>query len=227
VRVAGERATRVWPEIEEVSAAKLEATARVELQRASAGREATFTLKETVAPVKVPLGDGASKLVARGPSSSAKSGVIGVPVEVLVDGARYRTVWTSWRVEVWETRPVLSRPVQAGEPLTAQHFERARVAIGTEVGMDALDPTQVSGAIARRDLAPGDRITEHDVHRPAAVTLGAMLFLRVKKGAIEARVSALALETGAVGERIRVKTIEAGQELLATVIGRDLCEISL
>ena len=65
------------------------------------------------------------------------------------------------------------------------------------------------------------------MHRPAAVTLGATLFLRVKKGSIEARVSALALETGAVGDRIRIKTVEAGQELVATVVGRDLCEISL
>ena len=66
-----------------------------------------------------------------------------------------------------------------------------------------------------------------DVHRPAAVTLGTTLFLRVKKGSIEARVSALALETGSVGERIRVKTVDAGQELVATIVGRDLCEISL
>jgi flagella basal body P-ring formation protein FlgA len=59
------------------------------------------------------------------------------------------------------------------------------------------------------------------------VTLGTTLFLRVKKGPVEARVSALALETGTVGDRIRVKTVDAGQELVATVVGRDQCEISL
>ena len=65
------------------------------------------------------------------------------------------------------------------------------------------------------------------MHRPAAVTLGATLFLRVKKGPVEARVSALALETGSVGERIRVKTVEAGQDPLPTIVGRDVSEISL
>jgi len=152
---------------------------------------------------------------------------VGVPVEVLVDGVRYRTVWTSWRVDVWETRPVLSRPVRAGEELRPELFSRARVQVGRTVGMEPLDPSQVAGAVAKHDLAQGEGVTAMDVHRPAAVVLGATLFLRVKKGPIEARVSALALETGAVGDRIRIKTVEAGQELVATVVGRDLCEITL
>jgi len=227
VRVTGERACRVWPEIDEIAPATLEAAARTELMRAFGGKEATFTLAETLSPVKVPLGEHGSTVQARVAQTEAKSGTLGVPIEVLVDGLRYRTVWSSWRVDVWETRPVLSRPVRAGEELRPELFSRARVQVGQDVAGEALDPQQVAGSIARRDLAAGERVTEHDVHRPAAVTLGATLFLRVKKGPIEARVSALALETGSVGDRIRIKTVEAGQELVATVVGRDLCEITL
>jgi flagella basal body P-ring formation protein FlgA len=227
VRVAGERACRVWPLIEELSPAALEEAARVELVRAFAGKEATFTLAEPIGTVKVPLGEKNSRIVARPSAGDAKSGVIGVPIEVLVDGIRYRTVWSSWRVDVWETRPVLTRPVRAGEELRPELFSRVRVPIGRAAEVDALEPTQVIGAVARRDLAQGERVTVHDVHRPAAVTLGSTLFLRVKKGSIEARVSALALETGSVGDRIRVKTTDNGQELVATVVGRDLCEITL
>lgn len=227
VRVAGERACRIWPQIEELAPATLEAAARVELTRAFAGKEATFTLAEAINVVKVPLGEQESRIVARPAAGEARSGVVGVPVEVLVDGLRYRTVWTSWRVDVWETRPVLTRPVRAGEELTPALFSRARVQVGRTAELDALDPRQVIGAVATRDLATGERVTALDVHRPAAVVLGATLFLRVKKGPIEARVSAVALETGSVGDRIRVRTTEAGQELVATIIGRDLCELSL
>jgi len=227
VRVAGERACRVWPEIDAISPGALEAAARAELLRAFAGKEATFTLSEPIASVKVPLGERDRQLSARVSATELHSGIIGVPVEVLVDGLRYRTVWISWRVDIWETRPVLSRPVRAGEELRPELFSRARVQIGRASEPEALDPRQVIGAVAKRDLAVGERVTVQDVHRPAAVTLGTTLFLRVKKGPIEARVSALALETGSVGERIRVKTVEAGQELVATIVGRDLCEISL
>jgi len=227
VRVVGERACRVWPEIDEIAPGVLEEAARAELVRAFAGKEATFTLSEPIGSVKVPMGERGRQVSARVPASELHSGIIGVPVEVLVDGLRYRTVWTTWRVDVWETRPVLTRPVRAGEELRPELFSRARVQIGRASEPEALDPRQVFGAVAKRDLALGERVTVQDVHRPAAVTLGATLFLRVKKGAIEARVSALALETGSVGERIRVKTVEAGQELVATIVGRDLCEISL
>lgn len=227
VRVTGERACRVWPQVDEIPPAALEETARAELLRAFAGKEATFTLSEPIGSVKVPLGERGRQISARVPATELHSGIIGVPVEVLVDGLRYRTVWTSWRVDIWETRPVLARSVRAGEELRPDLFSRARVQIGRAAEADALDPRQILGAVAKRDLALGERVTAQDVHRPAAVTLGATLFLRVKKGSIEARVSALALETGTVGERIRVKTVEAGQELVATIVGRDLCEISL
>ena len=228
VRVAGERACRVWPVTETIDATALEAAARLELARVLAGKDATFTLKDPLAAVQVPLGERGHELLARGPAPDALvNDIVGVPVEVLVDGLRYRTVWTSWRVDVWETRPVLSRPVKAGEPLRAEHFERSRVRLGSDTRLEPLGPVQLAGAVAKHDLAPGEPVTQMDVHRPPAVTLGATLFLRVRKGSIEARVAALALETGAVGDRIRVRTNDSAQELLATVVGRDLCEIQL
>jgi flagella basal body P-ring formation protein FlgA len=227
VRVTGERACRLWPEVTVLEPAAIEAAARTELARTFAGKEATYHLKDALASVQVPVGDVDQKVVARAPAGEPKSGVLGVPVEIHVDGLRYRTVWTSWTVEVWETRPVLTRPVKAGEELRPDLFGRARVQVGRAAELEHLDPAQLSGTIAKRDLAPGQAVTALDVHRPAAVTLGSNLFLRVRKGSIEARVSAVALETGAVGDRVRVRTLQAGQEMQATVVGRDLCEIVL
>jgi len=227
VRVAGERACRVWPALEEIAPARIEEAARTELTLAFAGKEASFTLKDPITAVSVPQSEGASAIHARTPSGELTSGIVGVAVEILVDGTRYRTLWTSWRVEVWETRPVLSRPVKAGEELSPGLFERQRVKVGTEVGLEALDPVQVTGAVAKRDLPSGSSVSAHDVNHPAAVVSGSTLFLRVRKGSIEARVSAVARDTGSVGERIRVTTVEGRQELVATVVGRDLCEITL
>jgi len=227
VRVAGERACRVWPEIQEVAPATLEQVARAELIRAYAGKEATFTLAQPIGLVSVPLGQTSNELMARAVVGEAKSGVVGVALEALVDGLRYRTVWTSWRVDVWETRSVLGRPVKAGEELNPGLFVRKRVLLGHDSELEAVDPRATLGAIATRDMSEGERVSVHDVHRPAAVTQGTILFLRVRKGSIEARVSALALDTGSIGQRIRVKTTTSGQEMLATIVSRDVCEITL
>ena len=44
---------------------------------------------------------------------------------------------------------------------------------------------------------------------------------------IEARVAAVALDSGAIGEKIQVQAVESRQVLFATVTGRDACEIKL
>ncbi|NOT31924.1 MAG: hypothetical protein HOP15_15875, partial [Planctomycetes bacterium] len=87
ILVTGERACRVWPAIEEIAPAVIESAARTELLRNSSGQEATFTLAESISPVKVPLGERGSAIHARITPGDLKSGVVGVPVEVLVDGA--------------------------------------------------------------------------------------------------------------------------------------------
>jgi flagella basal body P-ring formation protein FlgA len=225
--VVGEKTCRLWPELEELVAPALEEAVRVELARAFAGREASFTLAESITPVKVPRGEGAARLLVRPLPAVGASGSLRVPVEVLVDGTRYRTVHTSWRIELWETRPVLTRAVRAGEALDPGLFARARVPVVASAAGEALDPRQVLGAVARRDLRPGEAVTSHDVHRPPAIQAGATLSLRIKKGAVEARVSAVALETGSVGDRIRVKTADGRQELVATIVGQDQCSITL
>lgn len=227
VRVAGERACRVWPTVEEIPAKEIEDAARVQLELAFADQEASFTLREPIGEIKLPVGDRTRAIIGRKHSGELRSGVVGVPVELMVDGIRYRTVWTSWRVEVWETRDVLKRPVRAGEELAPEHFEPRRVKLEGQSELPRVEPGQAVGAVAKHDLAAGTTVSSFDLHRPAAVTKGTTLYLRVKKGAIEARVAAVALDTGAVGQKIQVQAVESRQVLTATVTGRDACEIKL
>ena len=227
IRVTGERACRVWPAVSELDPKEIEDAARAELLRVFAGKEATFTLKDPIGTLSLPIGDRSRAIVAKKPSGELRSGVIGVPVELMVDGIRYRTLWTSWRVEVWETRDVLRRPVRAGEELAPEHFERQRVRLGHEAELPRVEPGQAVGAVARRDLEAGATVSSSDLARPLAVTKGTTLYLRVRKGAIEARVAAVALDSGVVGEKIQVQAVESRQVLFATVTGRDACEIKL
>jgi len=227
IRVTGERACRVWPQVEQLDAKEIEDAARAELLQAFAEKEATFTLKDPIGVIPLPVGDRSRAIVARKPSGELRSGIVGVPVELLVDGTRYRTVWTSWRVEVWETRDVLRRPVRAGEELAPEHFERQRVRVGDAAELPRVEPGQAIGAVAKHDLAAGNAVSSFDLSRPLAVTKGTTLYLRVRKGAIEARVAAVALDSGSVGQKIQVQAVESRQVLHATVTGRDACEIRL
>lgn len=247
VRLVGHAACRVRPEVLRVAPAEIEGFARAELARAHGAAEATFELRNPIEEVAIPVGAGPHRLRARLEGDVFTSGTTSVPVEILVDGAPYRTVWTSWSVEVWRSFPVLARPVKAGEALSAEMFESQPVKWLGSSDAQPLDATRLVGAVAARDLAPGTTVTGFDVRRSAVIQAAESVFLCVRKGPIQAKVPAIALEAGAVGDRIRVRiggpagggeaarrvtasngrSADMGQELTALVLHRDLVEIDL
>jgi len=227
VRFVGQPACRVFPEVTEISGTEIATAARLQLQRTLGLREATFELVGSLTPVEVPAGAIQHRIEARLGPRPTTSKTISVPVDIHVDGVRYRTVWTTWDVRIWETRPVLARGVLAGQELHPRMFERRRVLLESVGGAKPLDQRSLVGAVALRDLKSGELITGLDVDRPTVVALGESIFLRVKKGSIEARVSAVALQSGAIGDKIRIQTANGAQELIARITSRDACLLDL
>lgn len=227
IEMRGQRATRVWPQVVEIPDADVHTVALTELRRTYSKKDATFELASALPKIVVPAGAKSHDLRARVDETRLVSGHISIPVEILVDGAVYRTVWTNWKTEVYETVPVLTQRVRAGETLAPEMFARQRVRLTAGAKAKPLPLERILGAVAARDLAPGEVVTGIDVHRPALVALGDSIFLCVKKGGIEARVPAIAKSAGAAGDRIRVQTIDTRQELTAVVRTRDLAEIVL
>jgi len=227
VRFAGQPACRVFPETMEISGDEITTIARLQLQHTLGLQEATFELVGSLTAVEVPAGTVQHRIEARLGTRPTTSKTISVPVDIHVDGVRYRTIWTTWNVKIWETRPVLTRAVLAGQELRQEMFERRRVLLESTGGAKPLDHRSLAGAVALRDMKPGELVTGLDVNRPLVVGLGESIFLRVKKGSIQARVSAVALQSGAIGDKIRVQTANGAQELIARIITRDFCLLDL
>ena len=226
VRFAGQRAVRVFPAVEQISGDEIVRAANEHLLESYADREMAFELRDEVVGVDVPAGAEKREFRVRIVNEVDSSGFLSVPVEVLVDGVRYRTVWTTWTVTVFATRPVLAQRVRAGQVLRPSMFVRRRVEVkaGEKKGLAA---EMLNGSVALHDLIPGQSVTPLDVRRPVVVQLGESIFLRVRNGPIEAKVPAIALEAGAVGDRVRVRVSEGAQELVATIESRDICTIDL
>jgi flagella basal body P-ring formation protein FlgA len=227
LRFSGAPACRVWPVEERIAAARLRETAEAHMRELVQGHDASYELVGTIADALVPQGQGPAALVAHSEPAELRSGTLSVPVALAVDGQTYRTVWTSWKVQLYDTLPVLKRAVGAGERLGPELFENRRVAVGSAGAAKALTAAMVVGAQASRNLAAGALVTALDVHRPTVITVGDAIFLDVRKGGIRARTAATARESGAIGDRIRVHSQQRGNEVSAVVVGRDLVEIDL
>lgn len=226
VSFRGQKAVRVHPDVERIPGDTVLAEARGMLEREFSGQDISFMPAARIEPIEIPAGTNKHEVRARLDDLPDASRVFSVPVEILVDGVRYRTIWTTWDVSIYETRPVLARAVRAGEVLEPSMFERRRVVrkAGESAGLEA---HLLPGSVALHDLVPGQLVTALDVQRPTVIQFGETVALRVRKGVIEAKVYAVALQAGSIGDRIKVQTNDSSQELVATIVSRELCTIDL
>ena len=224
---AGQQAVRVWPEVERIEPARVVELARAELESVAGTADVELVQNGRVQPLDVPLGDEPAELRVRPEERVLRSGATSIPVEVWVEGSLYRTIWTSWRLDVFETLPVLVRDVVAGEALAPRHFEDRRVKTNSAGRGKALSAELVVGAVAARHLKAGSTVSGADVHRPRIVQPRDAIHVEIRKGAVTARVAATARDAGAIGDRIRVVLDGSGRELGAVVLSRDLAVVQL
>ena len=227
VAVNGERACRITPEVASVPTEQVRLVAQAALMEKFGVEGTTFRLKAEIPDVQIPAGSGPPTLKARPRVAELASGLVSVSVDLEVDGVRYRTLWTTWEVEVFEVHSVLTMNVRKGQELSPAMFMPKRVRVPAARRAMPLERTMVIGAVARHDLSAGDVVTPLDLHRPTVVSIGEPLLMRVKKGAISAQITVQALQSGSVGDRIRVRASGTGRELLATIRSRDYCELRL
>jgi flagella basal body P-ring formation protein FlgA len=227
ISVAGEAGCHIEPRVERVSAERLLTAAREEIEGLFSSRDAEYSLDGQLADLDVPEGLRPAELRIAAFERQLRGGRLSVPVEVRVDGATWQTVWTHWRVGLWESLPVLARALPRGTRLSANHFETRRVDLARLGTAAALDASSSIGALLRRDLTAGTVITENDVERPQVISRGALLQLAIHSGSITARTMVHAQEAGRIGEHISVIQVDSGKELLAMVRSAELVEIRL
>jgi flagella basal body P-ring formation protein FlgA len=227
IEVAAGAGCRVEPLVETIAAERIEIAARSALVERLGGEDVEIALETEIASIEVPQGDAAAIVRATVRDPSAPSGTRAVAVEVLVDGAVYQTVWTSWKAEVWRSLPVLARDVRRGEALSPAVFEVRRIKLAAAPADEPIALELAAGALASRDLAAGSLMTARDVERPRVLAPGDAVHLEIVSGSIVASTIVVAQQDGRVGDRIRVVQPETGKELVALVRSAELVEIRM
>lgn len=227
VRFAGQRACRVHPSTVAVTSMELRAAAEAKLKTLTTGSDAKWELVYPIPDLQIPAGSVAHRIEALASEGDLRTGQVQVPLQILVDDTNYRTVWTAWNLELFETRPVLVRDVQAGEVLGPELFSNERVQVDRPGTNRVLSSNMVVGAVAARNLPAQASIGNLDVHRPRVVQAGDSIFLQVRKGNISARVPAVVRVSGSLGDRIRILNLANDREMSAVLISRDVAELVL
>jgi flagella basal body P-ring formation protein FlgA len=223
----GAPSCRVLPTTELLTAAQLSAAAKAEIARWSEGRDIELEPLSSLADLEIPSGEKPFELRALIADAALRPGPLNVPVRVMVDGQLYRTVWSNWRVTVFEEVNVLRSALRAGESLAPELFERRRVALTAGNTDTPASLGQALGARAARDMAAGHVLRQSDVKLETLVKRGDTLFLEIRRGAITARVAATADQDARAGDRIRMTLLDSGKTINAVVLSRDLALVDL
>lgn len=227
VRIAGELRCRAHPETELVPAANITAVARQGLTSLADGLDAEFAPLGELMDLLIPAGNAKAELRLRRGPLELRSGKNSIPIEVLIDGSPYQTVWTNWDVKIWKSALVLTRDIPAGETLSFDSVEFKRLDSAELSSQLTIDRAALGSTRAARNLKRGAVLTKTDIVQLELIHRGDSIVLEVKKGAVCARVTAIASEDGHLGDRIRVVTTDSKRELSAVVIGRDRVQIDM
>jgi flagella basal body P-ring formation protein FlgA len=226
-KFAGAASCRVLPDVEVVLGKAVDATARLELLRWTQGRDAELELTGQVGDLEIPAGNQPFELKAMISDTALRAGPINVPVRVMIDGQLYRTVWSSWRVTLYQDVHVTREAIRSGDTLRAEQFELRRVprtsgSLESTPGLES-----VLGSKAARDLQPGQQLRDADVLRNTLVKRGDMLFLEIRRGNVKARVAATAEQEGRAGDRIALKLLDNDKTITGVIVTRELAVIDL
>ncbi len=199
-----------------VSGQEIADAAAVHLERTlSAGQQRlVMNVVESIDDVPVPRG-----AVRLQPRSLAYSEALRrravVWIDLHLDGAFYRSVSVSFRVEVWRDAWVTSSSVGAGSLLDCSRLELRAVDVAA-LGAPALEgPCTPLQWVARRPFAAGDVIRASSIAQPSWVARGQALTLRAVVGGVSIERPAVALRDTEPGKLVPLRTANASAAVSA------------
>jgi flagellar basal body P-ring formation protein FlgA len=115
--------------------------------------------------------------------------------------------------------PVPVVRLQAGAIPAARDIRIARVHVNAVSGEFARTPNAIVGMQLKRQVPPGQPIALADLMHPTEVARGDPVRLSLEANGLSLAGEGIALESGAAGERIRVRNISSQAVIEAVVVG--------
>jgi len=112
---------------------------------------------------------------------------------------------------------VATRPLARGDVIQVSDLRRERRAVSVARSDYFTQETAAVGRVATRAIAAGEVVNAGNSKRPRLVRRGATVVLALRGTAVEVRVKGIALEDGAMGERVSVRNQSSARVVEGTV----------
>ncbi|MBU2925589.1 flagellar basal body P-ring formation chaperone FlgA [Colwellia sp. 4_MG-2023] len=162
--------------------------------------------------------------ISRSKPSSVPAGRIRLTIKCDSPKWQFRA---SAKVDLWMNLVVAKRDLQRGEILTADLLDTRSLNIASHLHGMEVNINNVIGMQVRRDINSGDVINRRLLEKQYLVNRDQHVELHVSTPTFNASVTAIALEDGQLGQRIKVKNLTSGQVVEGQVIGKGTVKIFL
>ncbi len=156
---------------------------------------------------------------------SQRPNQLSVAITADVEGEKPITFHVQATVKEWATIPVANRPLYRGNIVGPGDVVMARMNLA-ELPQDAArDSQSIIGYATKRHIAYGEFFRKNKLHIPPLIEAGAKVTVRYRSKFLEATASAIALEAGIEGQRIRVRNAQSKKTVFGTVLSPGLVEV--
>ena len=152
-----------------------------------------------------------------------KGGSFVLPLKV-VSSQGANLLWLTGRLALYKKAPVAKRFIAVNQPVTASDIEMKRVDV-TMAKDGNVQVEDLVGKLAARTLTMGEPIFAGDLKKELATQRGQTVKILLGNEGFEISSSAIAEDSGAVGEVIRVKSVETRKLLSGTVVEKGTVRI--
>jgi flagellar basal body P-ring formation protein FlgA len=200
----------------------LESVARDLAARFNAAGEVRVELVRPWAGFDAPAASRAEVVVAEYPQALAPTVLL--RVRCLADGVVQREDTLTVRVQVLADAWVATSPTRPGEPLDPSVLETRQVDLLRD--RDAV-PVGAGerGYVFSRSVPAGRLVTWRDLARRPLVKKGDVIEVEAIDGTLAVVMKALAMESGAAGESVRVRNLESRREFTALVVSNARAQV--
>jgi flagella basal body P-ring formation protein FlgA len=147
-------------------------------------------------------------------------------LSVTAEGMAVHRERLSGHVEEMLELPVLPRRIAVGAVIEPADTKMARVRAGQVRGEVARAADQMVGFALRRPVAPGQPVALADLMRPNAVLKGGHVSIELQAPGLALAAQGMALESGAIGERIKVLNPGTRATIIAEVIAPEQVRVT-
>jgi len=150
-----------------------------------------------------------------------------VEVSILVDHEPFKVVRVPYRLHRFHRVLVATKAIDQGESLGEENLALRRVEAPAATTPFLNDFDAVRQKVAARKLQAGAKLSLRLISDPAVIYNGDQINLVAIHGRVRVAARGIALQDGAVGQRIQVRNLSSSKVMQATVHGTGLAVIQL